>query len=192
MDKFNNIIIESFKDHINLLISSEKKLSNDIVKAVDLIAKSIKKNSAVIWCGNGGSAADSMHFSAEFMGRFKNKRRPLKSISLASDQALITCIANDFGYEHIFSRQIEGIGIKGDVLILLTTSGNSVNILNAIKVANKKKIKTILISGNNGGKCGNKCDHEILINSKITSRIQEIQMLIGHLIIELVEKKLNL
>ena len=145
-----------------------------------------------MWCGNGGSASDSMHLSTELIGRYKKKRRALRSVSLSSDQATLTCIANDFGYENIFSRQIEGLGKKGDVLICLTTSGNSKNIINALKCAKKKKIISILISGNKGGKCKIQSNHNIIIPSKSTARIQEMQLLIGHSIIESIEDKIRI
>ena len=183
------IIDNSFLEHIKLANICKKKIANKIEDVAELIFLALKENNTLFWCGNGGSSSDSMHFSAEFIGRYKKNRKPLKSLSLASDQGAITCIANDFGYENIFSRQIQGIGRPGDILICLTTSGNSRNIINAVKAGNKKKLKTILISGNNGGKCSGLSSYEILIPSKITSRIQEMQKLIGHLIIELVEKK---
>ena len=181
-----------FKEHKKLLDVCEDKLEDKISKCVEIVNKSIKNKNLIMWCGNGGSSSDSSHYSAEFVGRYKRNRVPMRSISLTSDQAAITCIANDFGYEKIFSRQVEGIGKPGDVLICLTTSGNSKNILNAIKSAKRKKLKTILIAGNNGGKCAKICSHEIIIPSSVTARIQEMQMILGHLIIELVEKKLNI
>jgi D-sedoheptulose 7-phosphate isomerase len=192
MKNLSNIINKNFIEHRELLEVCKKNLNRSIVKAVEIITNSIKKNNLILWCGNGGSASDSMHYSSEFIGRYKNNRRPLRSISLSSDQAAITCIANDFGYEKIFSRQVEGLGKAGDVLVCLTTSGNSKNIINAIKSAKKKKLQTLLISGNKGGKCAKLCSHKILIPSSTTSRIQEMQLIIGHLIIELVEKKLDI
>ena len=192
MENLSNIINKNFVEHRELLEVCKKNLNRSIVKAVEIITNSIKKNNLILWCGNGGSASDSMHYSSEFIGRYKNNRKPLRSISLSSDQAAITCIANDFGYEKIFSRQVDGLGKAGDVLVCLTTSGNSKNIINAIKSAKKKKLQTLLISGNKGGKCAKLCSHEILIPSSTTSRIQEMQLIIGHLIIELAEKKLDI
>tara|TARA_Y100000389_G_C17427120_1_gene500239 strand:- start:21 stop:599 length:579 start_codon:yes stop_codon:yes gene_type:complete len=192
MKNFKKIINKNFAEHREILAACEINLSKKIVKAVEMITNSLKKNNLILWCGNGGSASDSMHFSTEFIGRYKNNRKPLRSLSLSSDQAAITCIANDFGYEKIFSRQVEALGKNGDILICLTTSGNSKNIFNAIKAAKKKKLKTILIAGNKGGICKKLCTHEILIPTSITSRIQEMQLMIGHLIIELVEKKLDI
>ena len=184
MENLSNIINKNFVEHRELLEVCKKNLNRSIVKAVEIITNSIKKNNLILWCGNGGSASD--------IGRYKNNRKPLRSISLSSDQAAITCIANDFGYEKIFSRQVDGLGKAGDVLVCLTTSGNSKNIINAIKSAKKKKLQTLLISGNKGGKCAKLCSHEILIPSSTTSRIQEMQLIIGHLIIELAEKKLDI
>ena len=137
--KFHKILTKNFNDHKQLLNVSERNLTKKILYAVDVISNCIKNGNLLLWCGNGGSASDSMHLSTEFIGRFKKNRKPLRSLSLASDQSTITCIANDFGYEKIFSRQIEGLGKKNDVLVCLTTSGNSLNIINAIHAAKKKK-----------------------------------------------------
>jgi len=136
-----------------------------------MICESLKNKGLAIWCGNGGSASDSMHLSTELLGRFKNNRKALCSISLATDSTSITCISNDFGYENLFSRQIEGLANKNDILISITTSGNSVNIINAIKKAKSLNLKTILMSGNSGGKCAGLADLEIIVPSTSTARI---------------------
>ena len=179
----------SIKEHIKIFKLSQNKIISNLPKIVSLIHSSLIKGNKLLWCGNGGSASDSMHLSAEFVGKFKGKRKSFNSISLTSDQAAITCIANDFGYRYIFSRQIEGIGKPNDILICMSTSGNSENIIEALKISKKKRIKTILISGNRGGRCAKYSDIQVIIPSKTTSRIQEIMLFIGHLIIELVEKK---
>ena len=170
----------SLKEHIKIFKLSQNKIISNLPKIISLIHSSLIKGNKLLWCGNGGSASDCMHLSAEFVGKFKDKRKSFNSISLTSDQAAITCIANDFGYKYIFSRQIEGIGKPNDILICMSTSGN---------ISKKKKIKTILISGNRGGRCAKYSDIQVIIPSKTTSRIQEIMLFIGHLIIELVEKK---
>lgn len=179
----------SLKEHIKIFKLSQNKIISNLPKIVSLIHSSLIKGNKLLWCGNGGSASDCMHLSAEFVGKFKDKRKSFNSISLTSDQAAITCIANDFGYKYIFSRQIEGIGKPNDILICMSTSGNSENIIEVLKISKKKKIKTILISGNRGGRCAKYSDIQVIIPSKTTSRIQEIMLFIGHLIIELVEKK---
>ena len=181
----------SFKEHLKIFKLSQKKIISNLPNIVNIIYSSLSKGHKLLWCGNGGSASDCMHLSAEFVGKFKNKRKSLHSISLTSDQAAITCIANDFGYKYIFSRQIEGIGKPKDILICLTTSGNSKNIIEALKTSKKKGIRTILISGNKGGSCLKHSDIQVIIPSRTTSRIQETTLFLGHLIIELVEKKLK-
>ena len=184
-------INSSFKEHLKIFNLSQRKIISNLPKIANIIYSSLIKGNKLLWCGNGGSASDCMHLSAEFVGKFKDKRKSLHSISITSDQAAITCIANDFGYKYIFSRQIEVIGKSNDILICLTTSGNSKNIIEALKTSKKKKIRTILISGNKGGRCAKYSDIQVIIPSKTTSRIQEITLFIGHLIIELVEKKLK-
>lgn len=185
LKNINSIINEHFD-----LRESIKPLSTEIDAFASKAISVLKNNGTIFWCGNGGSASDSMHLSAELIGRYKKKRMPLKSISLLSDPASITCISNDFGFEKIFSRQINALAGKGDVLIALSTSGNSKNILEAIKEGKKKSLKVISFLGKNGGKCKGLSDVEININSKSTARIQEMHMLAGHIICDLIEKKI--
>ena len=181
------IIDNNFSEHLEVLNNS-KGLNDRIIKFSQLINQALNNGNKIIWCGNGGSAADSMHLSTELIGRYKSNRKSLSSISLSSDSVAITCIANDFGYENIFSRQIEGLGESGDVLVCLTTSGNSLNIIKAIKVAKSMNVKTILMSGNKGGKCSGLSDLELIIPSQSTARIQEIQIFIGHIICDYIEE----
>ena len=136
MNNLTKIVQSHLYEHEKILQKNIQNLTNKIVKASKIILKSLANKGTIFWCGNGGSASDSMHLSAELIGRYK-KRMPLKSISLLSDPASITCISNDFGFEKIFSRQINALAGKGDVLIALSTSGNSKNILEAIKEGKK-------------------------------------------------------
>ena len=138
-----------------------------------------------------GSAADSQHIAAEFVGRFKEDRKPLRSIALTTDTSVLTCISNDYNFEEIFSRQLEALGQRGDVLVAISTSGNSENIKKVLIKAKKMKIKSICLLGKNGGKCKNFSDLNLIIPSQITARIQEMHILIEHLICELVEQKLG-
>lgn len=184
------IVDKNFSEHLEVLKNSTA-LKEKIIDLSKLITKALKSGNKIIWCGNGGSAADSMHLSAELIGRYKSNRKSLSSISLSTDSATITCIANDFGYENIFSRQIEGVGKSGDVLVCLTTSGNSLNIIKAIKVAKSQNLKTILMSGNKGGKCFGLSDFELIIPSQSTARIQEMQIFIGHIICDYIEKNIK-
>ena len=189
MTKLGNTINKNFDQHFEILKKiSTKSFTNKIFLASKIISDSLLKNRTIFWCGNGGSATDSMHLSAELIGRFKKNRRPLKSISLAGNPASITCISNDFGYSNVFARQIEGLGDNGDVLVVISTSGQSKNILRAINQAKKKKLYVISLLGNNGGLCRGKGDLDLIIKSKSTARIQEMHILAGHILCELVEK----
>ena len=189
MTKLGNTINKNFDQHFKILQKiSTKSFTNKIFLASKIISDSLLKNRTIFWCGNGGSASDSMHLSAELIGRFKKNRRPLKSISLAGNPASITCISNDFGYSNVFARQIEGLGDNGDVLVVISTSGQSKNILRAINQAKKKKLYVISLLGNNGGLCRGKGDLDLIIKSKSTARIQEMHILVGHILCELVEK----
>ena len=150
-------------------------------------AKALKRGNTIFWCGNGGSAAESSHLAVELIGRFRNNRRPLPSISLNADTSAITCIANDFGYDEIFARQLEGLAKVGDVLVVLSTSGNSENILRALRKAKEIGVVTIALLGKGGGRALDLADHSIVIDSTETARIQEIHLLLGHTFCEYAE-----
>ena len=150
------------------------------------------EGNTIFWCGNGGSASDSQHLAGELVGRFIDERRPLKSIALNADTSVMTCIVNDYGYDYIFSRQVEALGSKGDVLIGITTSGNSGNILKAFEVANNLKMTTIGLLGKGGGEAKNISQHSLIINSQSTARIQEAHITVGHILCDLIELGLNL
>ena len=184
-----NIILENIDEHkkvINSLNNIQIKKINEFCK---IILESIKKNGTIYWCGNGGSASDSQHLAAELIGRYKSNRKPLRSISLNADTSVLTCISNDFGYEEIFSRQIDALAQKNDILIVISTSGNSTNILKVIKTAKEKKIKVIGLLGNDGGKCKKILNKMLIINSKSTARIQEMHIMVGHIICDVIERE---
>jgi D-sedoheptulose 7-phosphate isomerase len=161
-------------------------------KCAKVIADTLKKNGTVFWCGNGGSAAESSHLAVELIGRFKNNRKSLPSISLNADSSAITCIANDFGYEEIFARQLEGLGKKGDVLIVLSTSGESENILRVLRKAKDMGITSIALLGKGGGQAASLSNLAIVVNSEETARIQEIHLLLGHTFCEYAEIALGI
>tara|TARA_B100000963_G_scaffold167992_1_gene145935 strand:- start:1558 stop:2136 length:579 start_codon:yes stop_codon:yes gene_type:complete len=192
MKNFEIISNSHFNEHLKVLKNTALKSKKKIVEASKIVTECLLSKGTVYWCGNGGSASDSMHLSAELIGRFKKNRMPLRSQSLLLDPAGMTCISNDFGYENIFSRQINGLSKSGDVLIAISTSGKSKNIVNAIKTAKKKSLKVISLLGGTGGYCKNESDLEIIINSKSTARIQEMHIMIGHIICDLVEKRMKL
>ena len=192
MNKFFNQIESSFLDHQKVTGLTLKKHNKNIFASSNILSNCIKNKGTVFWCGNGGSASDSLHLSAELIGRLNKNRRPLASISLSGNPSTLTCISNDFGYNKVFSRQIEALGKKNDVLVAISTSGNSLNILDAIKMAKKKKMKIISLLGKSGGKSKGLSNINIIIPSNSTARIQEMHILIGHIICDLTEKKLKL
>ena len=167
-------------------------LEAQIVNVASLLIKALDNGNTIFWCGNGGSASDSQHLAGELIGRFKGDRKPLKSISLNSDSAVMTCIVNDYGYEYIFSRQIEALGSKGDVLIGISTSGQSENVNNALRIANENELHTVGLLGKEGGAALNVASHAIVVPSQSTARIQEMHITIGHILCELIEEGLGI
>jgi D-sedoheptulose 7-phosphate isomerase len=162
--------------------------SGDITKGVQLMIEAVKASKKILWCGNGGSAADAQHMAAELMGGLISHDRPaIASIALTTDSSFVTAWSNDTGYESIFSRQIEGIGDSGDVLIAISTSGNSENVIQGINLAKKKSMKVIVLTGKSGGKMADLGDVTICIPSDDTQRIQEGHLLAEHILCESVE-----
>lgn len=155
-------------------------------------ALTLSSGGKLIFCGNGGSAADCQHLAAELTGRFMEDRRPLAALALSTDSSALTCIANDYAFDHVFARQLEALGNEGDLLFAISTSGNSRNVLNAVSVAKQKGIKTVGFLGKAGGRLLSMCDWPIVVPSDATARIQEAHILIGHSVCELIEKKLGL
>jgi D-sedoheptulose 7-phosphate isomerase len=164
-------------------------VSKQIYLSAQLILKSLNKGKKIIFCGNGGSAADSQHLSAELVGKYLKKRKAIAAVSITTDTSAITSVGNDMGFENIFSRQLEAIGCKGDVLFLLSTSGKSKNILKAIEVAKKKKLKIVFLASKLVKKSMPKCDIVIKSPACRVDRIQEMHIAIGHIICEMIEKK---
>jgi D-sedoheptulose 7-phosphate isomerase len=189
---YKELTTRAFNEHARVIRETFINLEENIKKAADMIAKSLVSEGTIFWCGNGGSAADSQHIAAEFIGRFKKDRQPLRSIALTTDTSILTCISNDYSYEKIFSRQLNALGRKGDVMVVITTSGKSENIKQVLIQAQKMGIKTIGLLGKKGGKCKKYVDIPIIVPSDTTARIQEAHILIEHLLCELVENKLGL
>ena len=186
-----HIIKQHLAEHLSIA-SQIESLEAHIQSIAQTLIQALKYHKTIFWCGNGGSASDSQHLAGELIGRFVGNRLPLKSISLTTGGAEGSCIANDFGYDQIFSRQLEGLGSEGDVLIGITTSGNSQNVLNAYQTANEIGMKTIGLLGKGGGKAASLVQQSIIVPSKTTARIQEMHILIGHILCDLIEDGLNL
>jgi D-sedoheptulose 7-phosphate isomerase len=183
-------------DKVDILQSLLSQITNNYAtnfnQCAKVIVDTLKNNGTVFWCGNGGSAAESSHLAVELIGRFKKNRKSLPSISLNADSSAITCIANDFGYEEIFARQLEGLGKKGDLLIVLSTSGESENILRVLNKAKDIGINSIALLGKGGGRAASQSNLTIIVNSDETARIQEIHLLLGHTFCEYAEIALGI
>ncbi len=171
--------------------STRVKLALDpapIAYAAELMRDAVLAGKKVLLCGNGGSAADAQHIAAELVGRFVVERRPLAAIALTTDTSALTAIANDYGYEHVFSRQVEALGNEGDILIAITTSGTSKNVVAAVEVARKRGMKVIALTGAKGAAFVASCDAGVAVPSSITARVQECHIVIGHLLCEVIDE----
>jgi len=185
-------MLEAKIETLGLLLAQVKdNHSETFSKSAGIFSGALKNGNTIFWCGNGGSAAESSHLAVELIGRFKNNRRPLPSISLNSDTSALTCIANDFGYDEIFARQLEGLAKLGDVLVVLSTSGESENILRALRKAREIGVTTIALLGKSGGQAKDLADYSIVIDSNETARIQEIHLLLGHTFCEFAEMEMG-
>lgn len=187
MEKIRQIIQASIATKEQIL--KDARLIDTIGKVADLVTSAFKNGNRVYFCGNGGSAADAQHLAAEFSGRFYTDRKALPAEALHCNTSYLTAVANDYGYDVVYARMIDGIGEKGDVLIGLSTSGNSENIMKAFEVAKKKEMINIAFTGETGGKMKELADHLINVPSKDTPRIQESHITIGHIICQMVEEK---
>ena len=182
--------------HNKILDSSEsikKSIENipEIIRIIESITKSLKKGNKIILFGNGGSAADAQHIAAELVGRFGYDRKSLPAISLTADTSVITSIGNDYSFEKIFSRQCESLVNKGDVVVGISTSGNSINVKNGLLVSKRKGAKTVGFLGHKGGHIKNIVDIPLIVNSNSTPRIQEVHRTTAHIICEMVEKNIS-
>jgi len=187
---------QKIKDIIQASVDTKLRLLNDpvlmatIEKVTAVITTAFANGNKVLFCGNGGSAADAQHLAAEFSGRFYSDRDPLPSEALHCNSSYMTAVANDYGYDVVYSRMVRGMGKPGDVLVGLSTSGNSVNIIKAMEEAKKIGMINVVLSGEGGGKLRTMCDYLINVPSNDTPRIQESHIMVGHIICELVESGL--
>ena len=191
--------MKSINEHIEKIITESSdiikrsvNLSQKIEDAVNEITECLKKENKVIVFGNGGSAADAQHIAAELIGRFQKERKSLPAISLTTDSSIITSIANDYSYDVVFSRQCESLVTKGDVVMGISTSGNSKNVENGMKMAKERGATTIGLLGGNGGNIKNCSDISIIVDSQNTARIQEVHRVVYHIICDIVEEKLDI
>jgi D-sedoheptulose 7-phosphate isomerase len=183
-DRIKDILLESIQVKEELLRSN----IGQILEISELVIESLKKGGKLIVFGNGGSASDSQHIAAELVGRFKKDRSGLPAIALTTNTSILTSLANDYGYDIVFARQIEALGQKNDLAIGISTSGKAKNVAAAIKQAKKMGIKTVALTGGDGGDLAKLADLSLLVPSSVTARIQEAHITIGHIICELVEQ----
>ena len=185
-------IIDSLNESSETKLKIKDQLTDEIIKAVDLLSACFNDGNKLLLCGNGGSAADCQHIATELMIRLSHhiQRPALPAIALTTDTSNLTAGGNDIGFENVFARNVDGLGNKGDVLLAISTSGNSPNVIKAVEMANKKSIKVIGFLGGNGGKLKDTVDLPIIIPSSNVQRIQEGHITVAHIICELVEDKL--
>ncbi len=186
--KIKNIIQSSVD--VKLSILSNPSLLSQVEQVISIVTQAFANGNKVLFCGNGGSAADAQHLAAEFSGRFYFDRAPLPSEALHCNSSYLTAVANDYGYDLVYSRIVKGSGKPGDVLIALSTSGNSVNIINALNEATNIGMVTVGFTGESGGKMKGLCNYLINVPSSDTPRIQESHIMIGHIVCEVVEENL--
>ncbi|UVT16373.1 MAG: D-sedoheptulose 7-phosphate isomerase [Nitrospira sp.] len=184
------LVLTAFADSANVKQQFAREHADRIVEVATLIAQAFRNGNKVLLFGNGGSSTDAAHIAAEFVGRYKRDRVPLPAIALATDIAAITCIANDYGYEELFARQVRAHGRPGDIAIGISTSGNSPNVLKGIAAARECGLTTVAWTGATGSQLAGLVDYPFVVPSTVTSRIQESHITLGHVLCELVEDHL--
>lgn len=190
MNQTEQFIRQTIEDSISAKTTLLQKCVHEIQEAGLELGRAIRAGGKILFCGNGGSAADSQHLAAELVGHLRRDRRALAAIALTTDTSILTAVGNDYAFKDIFARQIQALGLPGDVLIGISTSGNSENVLVAAQTAQKQGLITIGLLGNTGGKIAPAVDHKVVVPSKDTQRIQECHILIGHIWMEMVEQEL--
>jgi len=184
-------IVNEFTSHLETIQNVIGTMEDDLVKASHIAVDVLKQGNKILLCGNGGSASDAQHIAAELTGRYKSERRGLAGIALNTDTSALTAISNDYGYDRVFDRQVEALANKGDLLIGISTSGNSVNVISALKLAQELGCQTIGFSGRDGGKMNEVCDVNLIVPSDDTPRIQEMHILFGHTICQIIDDELS-
>jgi D-sedoheptulose 7-phosphate isomerase len=179
-------ILDAFADAA-AAVGALPSVAEDVERAARLMADALRKGRTLLFCGNGGSAADAQHLAAEFMGRYMRERAPLPALSLTVDTSALTAIGNDYGFDRVFARQLSGIARPGDVLVAISTSGRSRNVVEAIAAARERGVAVVGLTGRSGGDMAGLCDVCIRVPSDATPRIQELHIVVGHVLCELVE-----
>lgn len=180
------VFAKSIAEHLEVVrqLQAQQTVLEEIGRAM---AETVRSGGKILWCGNGGSAGDSQHLAAEIVGRFRRERRGLPSIALTTDTSILTAVANDYGFEAVFARQVEALGSAGDLLVGISTSGNSQNVVAALACARVQGLVTVAFTGAGGGKLASLADHLFAVESRDTARIQEAHMLAGHMLCDWVE-----
>ena len=180
------VFFRAITDHLEVIksIPAQQELLERIARAM---AQTLAQGGKILWCGNGGSAADCQHLAAEIVGRFRRERRGLPSIALTTDTSILTAVANDYGYDAVFARQVEAVGQPGDLLVGISTSGNSRNVVAALETARARQIRTVGFTGEGGGRMASLCDHLFAVPSRDTARVQEMHLLAGHMLCDWIE-----
>lgn len=186
----NDFVLKAFADSASVKQQFARDHADRIAQVAALMVTAFREGRKVLLFGNGGSATDAAHIAAEFVGRYKRERQPLPAIALATDIAAITCIANDYGYDELFARQVRAHGQTGDIAIAISTSGNSPNVLKGVEAARACGMITVAWTGGSGGKLAGLADYPFVVPSSVTARIQESHITLGHVLCELVEESL--
>lgn len=185
------VIKKEFQEHLETINKVIETMSKPLEEASKLAVETLKNGNKILLCGNGGSAADAQHIAAELTGRYKTERRGLPGIALTTDTSALTAIGNDYGYNRVFDRQVESLANKGDLIIGISTSGNSQNVLSALKLGKELGCNTIGFSGRDGGEMNELCNINLVVPSKDTPRIQEMHILFGHTICQIIDNELS-
>jgi D-sedoheptulose 7-phosphate isomerase len=185
-----SLLQRSLEEHLQVVQGTLQSQLGEIERAGALLRDTLKQGHKVLICGNGGSAADAQHIAAELVGRYERQRRAWPAIALTTDTSTLTAISNDYGYEEVFARQVEALAVAGDVLLALSTSGTSANVLKAVKKAHELGCKTIALTGAGGERLAAICDLAVVVPASRTARVQECHITIGHLWCELIEAEL--
>jgi D-sedoheptulose 7-phosphate isomerase len=186
-----SLLFDQYLSEHRELFARLDPLRIDVAVAAERLTRALLHGGKLMFCGNGGSAADSQHLASEFTGRFIDDRRPLAAIALSTDSSALTCIANDYAFEQVFERQLRALGCSGDALVAISTSGNSANVLRAVQAARELGVEVIGLLGRDGGRLKAHCDVALVVPSDTTARIQEAHIFIGHTLCAMVEQALG-